>query len=53
VGSEAYTNDQLGQITQAQKVISSTTYTTGYEYNLAGGDQEDHVSLGAAGATDV
>jgi RHS repeat-associated protein len=36
-GSESYTYDILGQLTQVQKVVSGTTYTTGYSYNLAGG----------------
>jgi RHS repeat-associated protein len=36
VGSEAYTYNNLGEMTQLQKVISGTTYTTGYAYNLAG-----------------
>jgi RHS repeat-associated protein len=35
VGSENYTYDILGRITQLQKVISGTTYTTSYAYNLA------------------
>lgn len=33
-GSETYTYDQLGRMTQLSKVISSTTYTTTYAYNL-------------------
>ncbi len=36
VGSETYTYDTLGRVTQVQKVISGATYTMGYEYNLAG-----------------
>ncbi len=36
VGSETYNYDQLGRVTQFQKVISGTTYTTNYAYNLAG-----------------
>ncbi len=36
VGSEAYTYNNLGEMTQLQKVISGTTYITGYAYNLAG-----------------
>jgi RHS repeat-associated protein len=36
VGSETYTYNNLGEMTQLQKVISGTTYTTGYAYNLAG-----------------
>jgi RHS repeat-associated protein len=35
-GSENYSYDILGQVTQLQKVISGTTYTTQYAYNLAG-----------------
>ncbi len=37
-GSETYTYDTqgAGRITQIQKVIGSTTYTTGYVYNTAG-----------------
>ena len=36
VGSEAYTYNNLGEMTQLQKVISGTAYITGYAYNLAG-----------------
>ncbi len=36
VGSETYSYDVLGRVTQVQKVISGTPYTTVYEYNLAG-----------------
>jgi RHS repeat-associated protein len=36
VGTEKYTYDILGETTQLQKVISGTTYTTHYAYNLAG-----------------
>jgi RHS repeat-associated protein len=36
VGSENYTYNSLGQMTQLQKVINSTTYTTTYAFNLAG-----------------
>ncbi len=36
VGSENYTYDILGDVTQLDKLISSTTYTTKYQYNLAG-----------------
>jgi RHS repeat-associated protein len=36
VGSETYSYNNLGQTTQLQKVINGTTYTTGYQYNLAG-----------------
>ncbi len=35
VGSEGYTYNNLGEVTQLQKVISGTTYTTSYAYNLA------------------
>jgi len=35
VGSENYTYNNLGQMTQLQKVISGTTYTTNYAYNVA------------------
>jgi RHS repeat-associated protein len=34
--TETYSYDLLGQVTQAQKLISGTTYTVGYAYNLAG-----------------
>jgi RHS repeat-associated protein len=36
VGSENYTYNGLEQLTQLQKVISGTTYTTNYSYNVAG-----------------
>jgi len=36
VGSENYSYNALEQLTQLQKVISSTTYTTNYGYNIAG-----------------
>src|ERR1700722_3040089 len=36
VGSENYSYDVLGRLTQLQKIISSTPYTTSYQYNLAG-----------------
>jgi RHS repeat-associated protein len=37
VGSESYSYDpNLPLATQVQKVLSGTTYTTGYQYNLAG-----------------
>lgn len=36
LGSENYSFDILGNMIQVQKVISGTTYTTGYQYNLAG-----------------
>jgi RHS repeat-associated protein len=35
VGSETYTYEILGRMTQLQKVISGTTYTSSYSYNLA------------------
>ncbi len=35
-GSENYTYNNLGQLTQLQKVVGSTTYPTSYQYNLAG-----------------
>ncbi len=36
LGSETYSYDVLGRVTQVQKVISGTAYTTIYAYNLAG-----------------
>jgi RHS repeat-associated protein len=36
VGSETYTYNLLGEMTQLQKLIGATTYTTSYAYNLAG-----------------
>src|SRR6266852_702741 len=36
VGSETYSYDVLGQVTQLQKAVNGTTYTLGYQYNLAG-----------------
>jgi RHS repeat-associated protein len=36
VGSENYSYNALEQLTQLQKVIGSTTYTTSYAYNVAG-----------------
>ncbi len=36
VGSENYAYNNLGQLTQLQKIIAGTTYTTSYAYNLAG-----------------
>lgn len=35
-GSENYSYNVLGQVTQLQKVIGSITYTTAFQYNLAG-----------------
>ncbi len=35
-GSESYTYNNLGEMTQLQKVLGSTTYTTAYQYNQAG-----------------
>jgi len=35
-GSETFTYDVLGRVTEVQKVISGTTYTLSYGYNLAG-----------------
>jgi RHS repeat-associated protein len=35
-GSETYSYDRFGSVTQLQTVIGTTTYTTGYQYNLAG-----------------
>jgi RHS repeat-associated protein len=35
-GSETYTYNNLGQLAQLQKAINSTTYTTAYQYNVAG-----------------
>ena len=34
-GSESYTYDQFGNVTQVVKVVGTTTYTTSYTYNLA------------------
>jgi len=34
-GSESYTYNSLEQITQRQKVVGTTTYTTAYNYNYA------------------
>jgi RHS repeat-associated protein len=36
VGSENYTYNSLEQLTQLQKLIGASTYTTSYAYNLAG-----------------
>src|SRR5262249_3261362 len=35
VGSESYTYDQFGNVSQLAKTIGSTVYTTNYAYNLA------------------
>jgi RHS repeat-associated protein len=35
VGSEGYTYNSLEQLTQLQKIINGTTYTTSYAYNVA------------------
>jgi RHS repeat-associated protein len=35
-GSEAYTYDRAGRITQRQKVIGTTTYPISYQYNTGG-----------------
>jgi RHS repeat-associated protein len=34
-GSESYTYDQFGNVTQLAKVVGATTYTSSYAYNLA------------------
>lgn len=36
VGTETYSYDQLGRVTQDQHVINSNSYTVSYQYNLAG-----------------
>ncbi len=36
VGSEKYQYDGLGRVTQVQKTVGTTTYTTGYQLNVAG-----------------
>ncbi len=36
LGSESYSWNQLGQLTQTQKIVSGTTYTTSVAYNLLG-----------------
>jgi RHS repeat-associated protein len=36
LGTTTYTYDNLARTTQAQYVISGSTYTVGYQYNLAG-----------------
>ena len=36
LGSETYGYDILGRVTQVQKMVSGTPYTTIYDYNLAG-----------------
>jgi RHS repeat-associated protein len=35
-GAETYTYNNLGHLTQLQKVISGVTYTIGYSFNIAG-----------------
>ena len=35
LGTESYTYDQLGRVTQVQKVVDNVTYTTSNTYNLA------------------
>ncbi len=35
-GSETYTYDRLGRVTQLQKAVGSVTYPIGYQYNQAG-----------------
>ncbi|HEV2963658.1 MAG TPA: RHS repeat-associated core domain-containing protein [Candidatus Angelobacter sp.] len=35
-GSETFTYNVQGQVTQIKKVIGANTYTTGYQYNVAG-----------------
>jgi YD repeat-containing protein len=35
LGTESYTYDQLGRVTQVQKVVDNVKYTTNYSYNLA------------------
>jgi RHS repeat-associated protein len=35
-GSETYVYNNLGEVMQVQKVMGTTTYTIGYQYNLAG-----------------
>ncbi len=41
-GEESYTYDMMGRVTQLQKAISGTTYTTGYAYNYA--DEETSIT---------
>ena len=36
VGSETYTYDNLGRITQEQQIINGNIYTIGYQYNADG-----------------
>src|SRR5262249_50653782 len=36
VGSESYSYDVMGRVTQLQKVVLGTTYTIGYAYNQDG-----------------
>jgi RHS repeat-associated protein len=42
VGSESYTYDVMGRVTQLQKTISGTVYTTSYAYNYA--DEETSIT---------
>ena len=35
IGSENYTYNNMGETTQVQKVVNSSTYTTSYQYNEA------------------
>jgi RHS repeat-associated protein len=42
VGSESYTYDVMGRVTQLQRTITGTTYTTGYAYNYA--DEETSIT---------
>jgi len=36
VGSESYSYEVMGRVTQLQKVVSGTTYTVGYAFNQDG-----------------
>jgi len=36
IGSENYTYNNLGNLTQLQKVVGTATYTTSYAFNIAG-----------------
>ena len=42
-GSETYTHDKIGNVTQLQKVVGSATYTTSYQLNGAGGCTRSHI----------